>query len=166
MNSHILQEVELVCTRVAIMAKGKLLANAPLSELRLQSSSQDQLEIDIIASDELRADTKECETKISECFRIPAFSEDVAHSFAKTIVRLASRDATYRVCAHPADQHRDSIHAQSASPRSAVSIDQPAVDQIVDRLRNAGFSIARLERKGPTLEETFIRLVSESEEKS
>jgi ABC-2 type transport system ATP-binding protein len=40
LNSHILQEVEMVCTRVAIMAKGQLLAIGPIDELTSAGESQ------------------------------------------------------------------------------------------------------------------------------
>ena len=41
---------------------------------------------------------------------------------------------------------------------------QPVIDQVVDRLRAARISIARLEIQRPTLEDTFIRLVGQADE--
>ena len=147
LNSHILQEVELVCTRVAIMAKGKVLANALLSEMRLQSSTQEQLEMDVIAPPELNAEMATCKKSIEECFRDSSSSRESAHdSLAESIVRLEGSMGTYCV--------------------RLASMDQPTVDQIVDRLRSAGFSVARLQRKGPSLEDTFIKLVRAAEEQS
>ncbi|OYP36032.1 ABC transporter ATP-binding protein [Rhodopirellula sp. MGV] len=49
LNSHILQEVELVCTRVAILARGEIKAIGSLDEL--SSSDQQQLVIDVPRSE-------------------------------------------------------------------------------------------------------------------
>ncbi|MCC9599452.1 ABC transporter ATP-binding protein [Stieleria sp. JC731] len=65
LNSHILQEVELVCTRVAILARGEIKAVGALDEL--SASDHQQLIIDMPAQDDLQVideSQKELATKL------------------------------------------------------------------------------------------------------
>ena len=56
------------------------------------------------------------------------------------------------------------VEAEGRTHRAAVTIsEQHQIDAIVDRLRAADVSIVRLEVKRPTLEDTFLHLVGQSE---
>lgn len=61
LNSHILQEVEMVCSRVAIMAKGQLLAIGPIDELTSVGQSQ-LVQVDVM----LPADTTDAKAFVSQ----------------------------------------------------------------------------------------------------
>ena len=132
LNSHILQEVEMVCTRVAIMAKGEIRGVGRISELAgaedfnrlefvIQSGNQDDQE------DALRS-------KILAVFR-PRHSLEITCDRREQPIRLKASVA---------------VHSQYE------------IDQVVDQIRHAGLSICHLQLKRPTLEDTFIRLVGPS----
>lgn len=121
LNSHILQEVELVCTRVAILAKGEIRAVGPLDELAAGRDEQ-QLILEVLSETPLDFDWTSC------------LESD-----------LVERMETISM---PGKQ-RFTIPISS----------QPDIDRVVDHLRQADCSIARLEVCRESLEDTFMRLV-------
>ena len=112
LNSHILQEVELICSRVAVLSKGKIRGSGRLDE---------------IAGD----------------------------SHVNRVVIEAYLSA-------PGDERHDRDRVVNFEERRIAVLS--AIDQVVDRLRAARISIARLEIQRPTLEDTFIRLVGQADE--
>lgn len=120
LNSHILQEVELVCDRVAILDCGELKAVGSVDEINPQQATGIELELRLTAP--------------------------------KTAIQQALGD-------------RGVMHwEQDAEGEHQLRIrllNQAAVDQLLDELRSCGVSIVGLSRKRVTLEDAFMRLVSQ-----
>jgi ABC-2 type transport system ATP-binding protein len=134
LNSHILQEVELVCTRVAILAKGQIRGIGTLNEIAA-ATHDNRIEIEIIAE----AD--------------PA-------SATKTLRRLLNDDKVNIEPLPASARHADgpTYRITLSLPQ------QSQVDDTVDRLRTGGISIIRIDTKRATLEDTFMQLVRSQEE--
>ena len=129
LNSHILQEVEVVCTRVAIMDHGQIRGIGTIDELAAAAGT-DEVVFEIQASSDHSSDAA-----IAELFQ--EANLDKLH-----VSRSESDDSTHRIVAE---------------------LDQQAkVDRIVDRLRAANVSIVRLVVVRPTLEDTFMKLVEDT----
>ncbi|MEL6106256.1 MAG: ABC transporter ATP-binding protein [Planctomycetota bacterium] len=124
LNSHILQEVELVCTRVAILAKGEIRAAGPLDQLA-QDSEEQKLVIEVVSASGAPPQSIDW----SSCLE-PEVVEQIEATPTPGWLRLAL----------PLKQQAD-------------------IDRVVDHLRQCGHSIARLEVRRETLEDTFMRLV-------
>ena len=118
LNSHILQEVEMVCTRVAILAKGEIKAIGPIDELAHRD--QQKLIVEILGDTEPDWQT--------------IFGDSMKAEIEATRVRDAFRF-------------------------SIAVVDQDQINAVVDQLRRSDHSIARLEVRRESLEETFMRLV-------
>jgi ABC-2 type transport system ATP-binding protein len=128
LNSHILQEVELVCDRVAILDRGELRAMGTVDEISPQRPEGVELELRV------------------------AGSEDAVRT------ALGERGVNQWESL-PDHQHRLRLRLR----------DQAAVDQCVDDMRQQGVSLVDLTRHRVTLEDAFLRLLSEpngSSEKS
>jgi ABC-type multidrug transport system, ATPase component len=133
LNSHILQEVELVCDRVAILDKGNLRRVANVAEItsgRVQISGNGQpherseeleLHLDLTAPDALIRQT------------LGAFPIVHWQSFSPSDHRVVTRVPN-----------------------------QPEVDALIDRLRQAGVSIVGLSRRRVSLEEAYLEIVAET----
>jgi len=134
LNSHILQEVELICDRVAILDRGVLRRVANVAEITSGRTSpaggngqphgeQDQLE--------LHLDLTGFEGAIRETLGELPISK--WQPFSPTDIRLVTRLA-----------------------------DQVAVDNLIDRLRTAGVSIVGLSRRRVSLEDAYLEIVAET----
>lgn len=135
LNSHILQEVEMICTRVAILSKGEICGSGNIDEMS-SGATTNRVTIEV-AAPETAFNGQRAENKFMEWIRLSDSSE---------------LDITV-------------LAGQSRSHRLDVTLDsQEKIDGAVDRLRQAGVSIARLEPQRETLEDTFMKLVSASEE--
>ncbi len=128
-NSHILQEVELICSRVAIMAKGEIRGVGRISELTGVADSN-HVEFAIQSGDQ-HDQEDDLRSKVSAC--------------------LGQQRSAQITC----DRMENAIRLKV----SVDLRDQNEVDQVVDQIRRAGLSICHLHVKRPTLEDTFIRLV-------
>ena len=143
LNSHILQEVELVCTRVGIMARGRLRGIGTIDELAHGGQPQTVL-IDIALPDPAAGN--------------PADNGPPAD---------APADAVRGVLAAPFRGREATLFVEPL-PRpltfrvTSPLCDQAEIDAAVDGLRQASISILSLRSRRPTLEETFLRLVDES----
>ena len=131
LNSHILQEVEMVCTRVAIMSKGEICGSGAIHDLS-QPSDADRVTFDVRVAEPDRVTTEELERLIGG----PTDGTLV-------IEPLEGAGSTHRI--------------------TAPMTGQSDIDGIVDRLRDAGISIVRLQATRPSLEDTFMRLVGDAE---
>lgn len=127
LNSHILQEVELICDRVAILAAGRLLGSGSVAELGKKIPQADRLQVDVVLSSE-NAASAESEARLVEV---------VQQLNGQRIGNPAAGIVTLEI---------PIPHDQSS-------------DRCVDSLRTAGFSIERLQRRQPSLEEVFISIV-------
>ena len=136
LNSHILQEVELVCTRVAILARGEIKAIGNLDELA--DSDQQRLVIEI-PTDQVSVDGDD-----DLAINSPVW-EDV----------IDAGNSLEIVATTVFGKHRLTMMVE----------DQQQIDRAVDRLRHSGYSISRLHVQRESLEETFMRLVGTTEAK-
>ena len=129
LNSHILQEVELVCTRVAILAQGQIRGIGTLDEIAA-STHDNRVEIEVIADEDSDATYN----------RLKFILNETTAEIEPTPVSLRHSDApSYRIALSLPQQEQ--------------------VDDVVDRLRAANVSIVRLVTKRATLEDTFMQLV-------
>lgn len=141
LNSHILQEVEMVCTRVAILAAGQICGSGSIDELSRQTRAE-QVTFELVHPDapsDPNAPSDEVERALWKVFAETDGTEP-------QITRQTGDGITHRATAKLPDQSQ--------------------VDAVVDRLRRHGISIVRLEVKRPTLEDTFMTLVGSVESAS
>ena len=133
LNSHILQEVEMVCTRVAILAGGTLRAIGTIDEIRGADGKQSQLRLAIVPSDDDAAE------RLKLWLASPV-ANGLNHVDARTHVPpvMGSGMTSYFVAP---------VEGQSR------------VDAIVDSIRAANLSITSLAVVEPTLEDRFMQLV-------
>jgi ABC-2 type transport system ATP-binding protein len=135
LNSHILQEVELVCDRVAIMAKGMIRAIGTIEELVAQHTRPGGLVLELEVQG---SESSILETMVgSEVEQIEQLEE-----FEASIDPFPSRRYLVRL----------------------VVADQAGCDRWLDRIRQSGVSLIRLQRQRVKLEEIFVRLVSQLEQ--
>lgn len=136
LNSHILQEVELICDRVAILDKGVLLRVANVAEITSgragvgfpggngqAAGKQEELE--------LHLDLTGLEPAIRQTLNGLPIS--TWQPFTPTDHRVVTRVP-----------------------------DQPSVDLLIDRLRGAGISIVGLSRRRVSLEDAYLEIVAET----
>ena len=136
LNSHILQEVELVCTRVAIMAGGRIRGMGKISDLSGQDdANRIHLVLPLTDSETAEPDLKQ---RLIELLHFSDHPEEPLEFLL--------------------DPDKDSVNIQ-------LRLDQQSqIDQVVDRLRGNGFSISHLQVYQPSLEDTFMRLVQQAEQ--
>jgi len=134
LNSHILQEVEQVCDRVAIMAAGTVRGVGPVDELTA-ATGQLRLLIDVVGS-----------AKIA-----------LSHLPGPLQLHAETPTADAEATALEAGE------TSAAVGRLALAIDAvEQIDACVDRLRQAGIGIRQLRVARPTLEDVFLSLVDEA----
>lgn len=131
LNSHILQEVEVVCTRVAILSHGQICGTGTIDDLSRRGQAE-QVVFEVVVPDGPNGRAID----LGALF-------DARPDSDSAVKQEHVKDSTYRV--------------------TAKLPEQQLIDQTVDRLRNAGVSIVRLEVERPTLEDTFLRLVGGDE---
>ncbi len=139
LNSHILQEVEQICSRVAIMSHGKIRVAGRIDELT-QFDRCEEVAFEVVTH---FAESSEHEATAELTQMFPA-------------IKLAPEN----------DYHRSKPNRVSEPPlRFTLPLSSQAeVDQVVDRLRQQGVSIREITRKRESFEETFMREVSRPEE--
>ncbi len=126
LNSHILQEVELICDRVAIMANGELRGIGTIDELIRQHANDKR-----------------------GFLRMDVFGEEMA---IRNLIRVELQVAFSKIGSGAIDE-------PEITRLEIQNIDQPAVDQLVDLLRENRISILRIERARPSLEQVFMNIV-------
>jgi ABC-2 type transport system ATP-binding protein len=134
LNSHILQEVELVCTRVAILAGGEIRAIGRLQELAPRDHQQLIVEIPLINAGRLSPDSD------------ATFVDGHSHHWQSLL-------------SGPHELTVDSTLLGGAHRLTIAVADQDHINWIVDQLRQSDHSISRVEVRRESLEETFMRLV-------
>jgi len=145
LNSHILQEVELVCDRVAIMARGQLRAIGSIEDLIDQHSPAKALEVWI----EVIGDEEACR----RLFVGPDVrSIEALGDLATEIDGLEER---------PTVQETSLSRARF---RIQLKVDrQPESDAWIDRIRSSKISLISLQRRRLRLEDIFVQLVESLE---
>ncbi len=147
LNSHILHEVEVICTHLAIMARGKVLATGPIAEMvgplgPTSSQVMVELEFDIPSM----AGLADAPSKLGER-RDRVKSRILQSAIADSITWLG-----------------DPEDLGSTRYRCRLSCEhRAALDEMVDQIRGAGGSLIRLVPHRQSLEETFMRLVQEQQ---
>lgn len=127
LNSHLLQEVEMICQRVAILDKGNVRYCGDVDKIGEHLASQSTVQNSTLKVQfELIGD----EEAVLACFH------STAHQFG--------------------EQRGQSLMVE------ATAKDQAEVDQIVDRIRSSGISIARMIPIKITLEDAFLQIVDKS----
>lgn len=160
LNSHILHEVEMVCTHLAIMAGGSVLATGPLSQLggpAASDSTQIAVELEFDLPDGSRNATPEF-TEPNE----PAGSDVLDHDPSPTGNRLVESQLLAPALADTVQWDSDPVDLPSSGQRYRCRLVCPqrgALDEIIDRIRAAEGSLVRLQPHRQTLEETFMRLI-------
>lgn len=134
LNSHILQEVELICDRVAIMAQGQIRASGTIDQLIDQHSTIDALQV-TLEVDGAEADIRRC----LEAWRGPEAANVVLQRTTETDPALTVRPRW----------------------RFQVAVtDQSQLDGLIDTLRRDALSLASLTRQRRRLEDVFLQLVA------
>jgi ABC-2 type transport system ATP-binding protein len=130
LNSHILQEVELICDHVAILDRGQLRYSGAVDEIDrfvknlVGRTGASGIQVDV----EIQGDPEAMQRAFQgRNFSIKAKDEETG----RVTVELAMED-------------------------------QPAVDLLIDSLRSAGVSICELHRHQITLEEAFLKIVTDA----
>ncbi len=135
LNSHILQEVEMICTRVAILSKGQICGSGSIDELS-SGPKTDYVTVDVLVPD------------------ASSLAADPQATFSQWLNMI-----------EPSDLQVATLSRAGISHRLTAKLDSQAkIDAAVDRLRQAQVSIVRLEAQRATLEDTFMKLVSASED--
>jgi len=145
LNSHILQEVEMVCTRVAILARGQIQAIGPIDSLSQHDESQLTVDLAVPPSGPARA------TGPMPGGPPPVTADD------RRGVAVWQDLLTERVDVQQADD------VGSALRLMLTVSGQSDIDFVIDRLRDAGHSIRQVRVSRESLEQAFIRLVGSAD---
>ena len=138
LNSHLLQEVEMICQRVAILDKGQLRYCGPVDSIGefIQSGGYS-------ATTDSGAPPTDAVGKVD--FELLGDLEQIKQCFNVTAGATVTQGAT-------------------GKPTTATipAVDQASIDVLVDALRNAGVSIVAIQPQRVSLEDAFLTLVDES----
>ena len=146
LNSHILQEVELVCSRVAIMAAGQLKAIGAIDQLADQG--QHRVTIDVLQTANAAA--------APHSTNAAPHSTNLSPNAEPPLQLFDQQGQLIDLAGFPTLQ----FTRQRVAVRLAMEYESQAqIDQLVDRLRQSGCSIVGLSTAGESLEQTFMRLV-------
>jgi ABC-2 type transport system ATP-binding protein len=175
LNSHILQEVELVCTQVAIMVRGKIRALGPIDSIA------NQMRVDAKGASQVPTANFGGATIDGGATNDLLIRVDCLLPHTSVASRVLGNDSTISASLH--EYFDDVVLARESLPgwnsrnitalaggatqgvRVIASLpDQAAVDRLIDRIRSANVSIRAVEVKRPTLEDIFIQLVNQPEE--
>ncbi len=144
LNSHILQEVEMICTRVAILANGEIRGTGRIDELSGGAQAE------------------------SVSFQVCVPNSPAGDSSGNSPAGDTSDAGSLAGLFHAsgvADPQITPIDTEGCTHRITAALpEQKWIDQAVDRMRAAGISIVSLQVIRPTLEDTFMKLVHSEEE--
>ncbi|MEL7498500.1 MAG: ABC transporter ATP-binding protein [Planctomycetota bacterium] len=131
LNSHLLQEVEMICDRVAILDKGKLRFCGDVDSVDRHFKQSTNQEGDVVAEALITVELSLVGSVDAANQCLQSMSHDRRES------RSGSLDYVVR------------------------AKDQAEIDQLVDRLRSAGLSLVALTPSKMTLEDAFLKIVDE-----
>jgi ABC-2 type transport system ATP-binding protein len=137
LNSHILQEVELICDRVAILDKGVLRRVAHVAEITSGRSN-----VRLGGNGQLDGRPGELELHLDLTGDEILIRETLADLVISSWQAFSASD--FRVVARVPQQAE--------------------VDQLIDRLRGAGVSIVGLSRRRVSLEDAYLEIVAQAAE--
>jgi len=138
LNSHILQEVELICDRVAILDRGNLLRVANVAEIT--SGRGQLLGGPTTGNGQPLAPQEELELHLDLTAPEPLIRQTLGP------LPIAAWQA------YSPHEHRVVTRVP----------DQATVDLLIDRLRHSGISIVGLTRRRVSLEEAYLEIVAET----
>ncbi len=147
LNSHILQEVEMICERVAILDRGELRYVGSVRDIGQHLASGMQ----------------------QPAAQLPAYQAAQARPVGQTALQVDMElegpgEAIRGIFASRVVQNFEHLSATEVRVAAHFS-DQAAVDQCVDELRSAGVNIVGLSRRRVSLEAAFLEIVNEPNEK-
>lgn len=116
LNSHLLQEIELVADRVAVIHRGLVLRCGPIQDLTRRASSEITFEL----------------------FAAETATLSLLSELGPRVVDKTEKTTSVAVAPHS----------------------QEEIDQVVDKIREAGISIASISRDRQTLEQAFLELIA------
>lgn len=138
LNSHILQEVELVCDRVAILDRGKLRYCGSVSDIESYVKQQ-----------------REAHASETSAASGPQFEVTFELSGADSAIKTLMTDT----------QVMSEELMLTGNYECKVGFnDQPSVDAFVDQIRAAGISLIGLNRRHLSLEDAFLEILAEKKE--
>jgi ABC-2 type transport system ATP-binding protein len=140
LNSHILHEVEMICTRVAILANGEIRGTGRIDELS-GGTQAESVSFQVCVPNSPAGDTSGGGGGDADSLAGMFHASGVVNA---QITPIDTAGCTHRITA--------ALH------------EQKLIDEAVDRMRAAGISIVSLQVKRPTLEDTFMKLVDSEEE--
>jgi ABC-2 type transport system ATP-binding protein len=152
-NSHILQEVELICDQFAIMAQGNVMASGTLDDL-LSKASYAASKTIIVARGNAAA-VERVQSTIS-----PIGTLSIAHLDAGEVVANVGDAllADSNAAATPAPM-QDNANPDGMWKMELSSSTQSDIDRFVDVVRETGMSIRDLSVVQPKLEQIFMHLI-------
>jgi ABC-2 type transport system ATP-binding protein len=136
LNSHILQEVELICDRVAILDRGNLKRVAHVAEITSGRSGLGSL----TGNGQPHGTQEELELHLDLTGPEPAIRETLNGLPITTWQPFSASEHRVVTCVP----------------------DQIGVDQLIDRLRSSGVSIVGLSRRRVSLEDAYLEIVAET----
>jgi ABC-2 type transport system ATP-binding protein len=139
LNSHLLQEVELICDRVAIMDRGVLKRVGPVDEM---TAGGGIVEAATVAGEAKQETARERKAPLLEVELELLGDESLVRQVfgGQTLSDWRVVSANYFRCKTLLD-------------------DQPALDRTIDALRQRGISIARINPRRASLEEVFMQSI-------
>lgn len=146
LNSHLLQEVEMVCQRVAILDKGNLRYCGEVSEIGAFVNNQARGELAGVTAEGAAAVDAAGQEQAIE-FSLKGNPQDVEACF---------EGVQHEMVASTADQISVAVNIS----------DQAKIDEMVDRLREKKISLISLVRKRVTLEDAFLQIIDEKSSKN
>lgn len=150
LNSHILQEVEMVCDRVAIMSHGEVRGIGSIDELTHDAGGK-EVQMDVEA-DGVVAGRDDGELSNHIKHRLKHSLDPIFTSQSTHLLALESQRMSPRIDELPGGMWRIKAHCD----------DQARTDAAIDALRKEGFSIVGLKTNRRTLEDVFLSLVEPS----
>ena len=137
LNSHLLQEVEMICQRVAVLDKGQLRYCGSVDSIGEFAAANGQANI-------TGADASLTESQVGKIeFEVLGDLETIKQCFSTNAVITGGA-------------------AGKPSTVVAPIVDQATTDAWVDALRQAGISIVAMQPRRVSLEDAFLTLVDES----
>ena len=137
LNSHLLQEVEMICQRVAVLDKGQLRYCGSVDSIGEFAAANGQANI-------TGADASLTESQVGKIeFEVLGDLETIKQCFSTNAVITGGA---------------------AGKPTTVVApiVDQATTDALVDALRQAGISIVAMQPRRVSLEDAFLTLVDES----
>jgi ABC-2 type transport system ATP-binding protein len=151
LSTHILSEVEATCDRVIVIARGRLVAQGSLDEIRRQRHSTVRLELDVTGDRDTAVGVVRAAAGVASVTATDAPSR-VGH---RLVVELAGSDQAPSV--RPAATDRPAAPDDAAGSEQAGAL----AERLVFALAERGVGLRRLAPIATSLEQVFSELTEE-----